>query len=401
MFGWRKRSEGFEWQEYVRTTILVRRADRQKRLDDARVAAIEKVQHVKDSAIEAGKAGLDQAAAKAERAARSTGRSAVDAMLALFSVVGAFLKSGYGVAVKIITPYLPQPSEPAERTGRPIHERFADKRAQYAQLRRKRDVEDLEPDVGSTEPAGDGHPAFGYALHAAAALCLVLVFGALLQGGESLETGSVSRPTAIVAEPLELDGRATAISGDALRLNGQIVRLAGVAAPEDNQPCFTAKGRRWSCSAFARKALERIVRGKRVACTPSGADDSGVTRASCQIDGEDIARALIRGGHVFAESGLFAAYRAEEDAAREAQAGVWQGETVRPEDWRTRIWEEAKRTAPDGCPIKGVMRAGEGVYAMPWSSDYAVGRVGTAKGDRWFCSEQEARDAGFKPSLRS
>ena len=45
MFGWRRRSEGFEWREYVRTTILVRRADRQRRVEDVRVAALEKVKH--------------------------------------------------------------------------------------------------------------------------------------------------------------------------------------------------------------------------------------------------------------------------------------------------------------------------------------------------------------------
>ena len=39
MFGWRRRSEGFEWREYVRTTVLVRRADRQRRIEDVRVAA--------------------------------------------------------------------------------------------------------------------------------------------------------------------------------------------------------------------------------------------------------------------------------------------------------------------------------------------------------------------------
>ena len=43
MFGWRRRSEGFEWQEYVRTTVLVRRADRQTQIDDVRMAALNKV----------------------------------------------------------------------------------------------------------------------------------------------------------------------------------------------------------------------------------------------------------------------------------------------------------------------------------------------------------------------
>ncbi|MFN0217689.1 MAG: thermonuclease family protein [Hyphomicrobium sp.] len=399
MFGWRRRSEGFEWQEYVRTTILVRRADRQRRVDDARMAALAKVQHAKDVGIEAGKAGVDLAAEKARHAATSTVRLVADGALAFFTAIGRFFKSAYDAGAKLVSAHLPERPQP--RTERPVHERYAERRAfRDLRPRPRGDAEDLEPDTGE-RPGLSSHPAFGYALHGAAALFLILVFGYALRGGGDLGSGSPIQTSSIVAEPLALEGRATALTGDALRLNGSVVRLAGVAAPEDNQPCFTAKGRRWSCSAFARKALDRLVRGKRVACEPSGVDDAGVRRATCTIDGQDLARAMTRGGHVFAETGLFAAYSSDEDAARQEQAGVWQGETLRPEEWRDRVWEEAKRAAPDGCPIKGVMRAGEGVYAMPWSSDYVESRLRDSKGDRWFCSEQEARDAGFKPALRS
>ena len=41
MLGWRKKREGFEWHDYVRTTILVRRANRRQKVDDARKAAAE------------------------------------------------------------------------------------------------------------------------------------------------------------------------------------------------------------------------------------------------------------------------------------------------------------------------------------------------------------------------
>ena len=40
MFFWRKRNEGFEWREYVRTTILVRRQERRQKLHDAKDAAV-------------------------------------------------------------------------------------------------------------------------------------------------------------------------------------------------------------------------------------------------------------------------------------------------------------------------------------------------------------------------
>ena len=40
MFGWRKKKDGFVWNEYVRTTILLRREQRRQRVEDVRDAAV-------------------------------------------------------------------------------------------------------------------------------------------------------------------------------------------------------------------------------------------------------------------------------------------------------------------------------------------------------------------------
>lgn len=403
MFGWRRRNEGFDWQEYVRTTVLVRRADRQRRIDDARAAAIEKVQHAKDRGIEVGKAGLDLAADQAARAAKSTAHGVGAALLALAGAFASFLKSTYYVAAKIVAAYLPERAQAKTERPVPVHERYQ-KRAEAAPSPRERRaslMERLERNAAAPKPelSPAARTRLRYALQGAGVLGLILIGGQMLQSGDGLETGSIGRSANLEITPIDLEGRAVAVTGDALRIDGQIVRLAGVTAPDDNQPCFNARGRRWSCGAYARKALDRLVRGARVACKPSGADDTGVTLASCEASGEDLARAMTRAGHVFADTGFFASYRAEEDEARAEKVGVWQGETVRPSEWRERVWEEAKRTAPEGCPIRGTVRAGESFYAMPWSNDYLDVRRHSGKSDRWFCSEQDARDAGFKPML--
>ena len=62
MLWWRKRSEGFEWRDYVRTTILVRREERRQRIKDVQGAA---KAHVK----EAGRRGVDAAVAGGRAAA--------------------------------------------------------------------------------------------------------------------------------------------------------------------------------------------------------------------------------------------------------------------------------------------------------------------------------------------
>ena len=100
---------------------------------------------------------------------------------------------------------------------------------------------------------------------------------------------------------------------------------------------------------------------------------------------------------VFAEGGLFASYTSIEREARAAKTGIWAaGEPERPSEFRAKVWEEAKRRAPDGCPIKGQVAGSARTYVLPWSPDYERVRVQRARGERWFCSEPEAAAAGFK-----
>lgn len=93
MFWWRKRSEGFEWRDYVRTTILVRREERRQRIKDAQGAA---AAHVKDAgrrgveaAVVGGRAAAAGSVSWSKRAAalladgaRWTGRAALRALAA-------------------------------------------------------------------------------------------------------------------------------------------------------------------------------------------------------------------------------------------------------------------------------------------------------------------------------
>jgi endonuclease YncB( thermonuclease family) len=259
------------------------------------------------------------------------------------------------------------------------------------------------PDVGFKLPFGFNPRVLG---GAAAAIALIYIGGPMLRGDASLlkstpfiaaSNDGVQRVTSNAA----VSGRATAVKGDMLRIDGRLVRLTGIEVPEAKQPCLKENGRRWNCSASARAALEKFVRGKTVACTPSGETDTGQALATCTTDGADVADALVRNGHAFAASGLLATYGSAESEAKAAKLGVWQGGTVRPSEWRDQIWQEAKRAAPEGCPIKGTVRASDRSYAMPWSTGYDGAKVRTVKGDRWFCTEEEARSAGFRLSSRS
>lgn len=197
-----------------------------------------------------------------------------------------------------------------------------------------------------------------------------------------------------------IKGRAHALSGNLLRISGKTVKLHGIAAPEALQRC--KKGRRsWRCGRAAKKALARLLRRKRLRCNPSGKDERGYVIATCFIGKKDIAAILVRRGHVFAAKGFLTAYAREEALARKDRTGLWQGNALRPADYRARIWEQAKRRSPDGCPIKGnVTRAGK-IYVLPWARNYKHVRIRSARGERWFCSESAARAAGWRQRGRS
>ena len=59
-------------------------------------------------------------------------------------------------------------------------------------------------------------------------------------------------------------------------------------------------------------------------------------------------------------------------------------------------------TAPDPtCNIKGnVNSRGERIYHTPALRDYDRTNVRPEEGDRWFCTEEEARAAGFRRAMR-
>jgi endonuclease YncB( thermonuclease family) len=197
-----------------------------------------------------------------------------------------------------------------------------------------------------------------------------------------------------------LEGRAEAVGGDLVRVAGTAVRLAGIEAPERQQACG-AGNKRFSCGAAAQVALGRLVNGRTISCSLSGTDSAGRALASCTRGSMDINAEMVRQGHAFAENGIFASYASLERQAREAKAGIWVGgETERPTVFRAKVWDEAKRRAPDGCPIKGLVTGGARVYVLPWSPEYDRGRIQKARGERWFCSEREAEAAGFKPAVR-
>ena len=111
---------------------------------------------------------------------------------------------------------------------------------------------------------------------------------------------------------------------------------------------------------------------------------------------------MVRAGLALAYREFGDDYVDEENEARAARRRAWNGEFTPA--WEQRLTGGARPNNPSNCRdtgIKGnINRDGERIYHIPGSSSYDETSIDESKGERWFCSEDEARSAGWRASRR-
>lgn len=207
------------------------------------------------------------------------------------------------------------------------------------------------------------------------------------------------------AEAETVSGEARVVDGDTLAVDGRRVRLDGIDAPETRQTC-TRNGRRWACGQASTRAMRRLVGSDPVRCDVIKRDRYGRAVATCFAAGRDLQRELVRMGLALAWRRYSTRYVPEEDAARAERIGLWSGEFTEPWRWRreagNRRVERRPQTqaAPGSCLIKGNISRSGRIYHVPGADRYDRTRIDEARGERWFCSETEARAAGWRRARR-
>lgn len=204
-----------------------------------------------------------------------------------------------------------------------------------------------------------------------------------------------------------LEGTVTHVyDGDtvSLRVGSQDhrVRLQGIDAPEHDQPYGNS----------AREHLRRLVLNKEARLESTGKDKYGrllgklwVRPADCRGCGKtlDANLAMLTVGlawyYRFYKDELSAEdrgrYEFAEFEAKAKRAGLWQDTNPTPPwDWPR---GERKASQPSGdCRIKGNISDNGRIYHLPGQKHYEHTHINTAKGERWFCTEAEARAAGWR-----
>jgi endonuclease YncB( thermonuclease family) len=175
------------------------------------------------------------------------------------------------------------------------------------------------------------------------------------------------------------------------------VRLVEIDAPEHDQPY----GDR------SKQSLIDLCLHQEATIEATNVDEYGRTLAHVRCKGVDANRAQVGAGmawvydHYVVDRTLYKV----QSAARSARQGLWSDtDPIPPWDWRHERLDSLPPEArppspstPQQCRIKGNINGhGERIYHVPGQTYYDQTVIDTANGERWFCTEAEARAAGWR-----
>ena len=218
--------------------------------------------------------------------------------------------------------------------------------------------------------------------------------------------------TADVYIPEESDETTvTVIDGDTIKMaDGEKVRYIGVNTPE-----LKEEGKEGCLAASARAANERLVRGANVRMEDDVSDKDRYGRllryvwaGEVFINETLVAQGLAHATAYPPDTKYQKVFADAEQVARSLKLGMWGNLCAdaisRPatSSFKT-ITELSSRLAPSllpqtsSCNVKANISAnGDKIYHLPGCKSYAKTVIREADGEQWFCSEEEARDAGWR-----
>ena len=202
----------------------------------------------------------------------------------------------------------------------------------------------------------------------------------------------------------DVAGRMDIVDGDTAHVAGQTIRFFGIDAPEAGQTCQNADGGIWACGKWVTERTRARFQGKQARCVEVDRDRYGRIVARCNVDGTDVGRWLVQEGLAFAYRKYAMDYDLDEKRAAITDKGLHGSLVQDPAAFRAaRVnGQSTGRVAPDAsCAIKGnISSKGVRIYHVRGQQHYERTSINTAKGERWFCSDAEARAAGWRKAKR-
>lgn len=221
----------------------------------------------------------------------------------------------------------------------------------------------------------------------------------------ALLIGLIAAAGQVAANPVEftLDHRdIVVVDGDTIMVGTKVFVLFGIDAPELGQKCIHEnEDESWPCGRQAALLLSKMIslESGPLKCE-TNSDPLERMKISCSEGARDLALSLVKEGAVSASAEAPFGYRLAEKAARRAHLGIWRDAFMSPAEWRTAmaaVGERERKT--DDCPFIGQTRDGSKVVVVPPIGHPAEPIENPRVGDRIFCNDEEAIEAGWQ--LRS
>ncbi|MEL7100237.1 MAG: thermonuclease family protein [Pseudomonadota bacterium] len=197
----------------------------------------------------------------------------------------------------------------------------------------------------------------------------------------------------------DVTGPILVIDADTIDVGGTRIRLHGIDAPEVDQTCRTEHGVDYQCGVWARDKVRGAFQHRMARCTVVDTDRYGRQVATCDAGGADMGRTLVQQGWAFAYRKYSMAYDLDEKGAAIRDAGLHALRVQSPAQFRT---ARAKGRTPvdPACVIKGNISQHGRIFHVPGQAFYARTGINLSRGERWFCSADEARAAGWRAARR-
>lgn len=167
------------------------------------------------------------------------------------------------------------------------------------------------------------------------------------------------------------------------------VRLIGLNAPEINpRRCYGTQ---------ATHRMKQLTKGGTVYIKADGTQGNRdkynrLLRHVYTPRGTSIALNLIEGGYAreYTYNRAYAgqsSHRRAQSRAKSAKRGLWRSCVIAP---------KPKPKVTSTCKIKGNISSGGKIYHVPGGRYYNATKIDTRKGERWFCTEKQAVNAGWR-----
>lgn len=185
------------------------------------------------------------------------------------------------------------------------------------------------------------------------------------------------------------------IDGDTIILaNGKRVRYIGMDTPELNN----SSGRSTCYAKEARNKNRELVLGKKIKMEKDISEDDKYGRLLRYIYVDDVFvnKLLVEEGYAVAvayppDLKYQLQFKEAERSAFDNNLGLWGQCSRQPSDYNSAEIERLKY-----CVVKGNIEDGEKIFYYPKCPSYYDVRIDETAGEKWFCTEEEAKSFGWQ-----